>query len=803
MARFNAAIEFLRKKKISTPVVQIPNCVKDFLCIDHVHPNGIFKIEPGTGLCLYDRCYIFEDINYVNKDDNVKTSTLTELVSLFKRVDNQIKITLASEQTNMDKFMDQIFRPIHGEEYPDLKEGIGVWINQKINEGTRDIECIRYLTVTCYTYSFEYAESFFATLEDVLGQIFLSLESRLYRMNGEERLAVLQRILRLNQGGIAPKNIRTDLDGWKNEILPVHIHAESDGIKINNKYASVLFAQEYDSQVNEENLLYSLTTAPFPVYTTVDIERVKRRLVKDKLSNAHANNERAIGFEMEAAKQNNQINASPSYQRSENKKELEGMLKQVEKNDEEGSFVGLLVMVYADSVEELTNRVNAITTIAENSFTLVPYYEQQLRALTTLLPIGGRQVDHMRFLFTSSVVAFQPFHAKDLREPEGYVLGRNGSTNRLLIGNRKTLPAPHSIIVSHTGGGKSYFVNSQISQELLFSDDRIICIDPNNERKKFITVHGGQYFEFTPRCGIYLNSFEVPRKIWEGDAIDKDQFVAKKCEYAGRFTTACMKNIVVTQVDLNYVEEAVRQMYDTYFAGKKYEAQPTWQMAWENLKATREASTDETERKQLFNIIKCLESYVIGVYDMFAHPSNLDINNRLVGFGLLNIPPAAREPFLLTMMHFVAMRIDNNQGDMTAEHLVIEEAQSLCENDFIAAEFLYAVETYRKLGAMVTIIVQNLTYVLRNSRLCDMFSNCPYKVFFDLGGVDAGKLAEIIDLSLSEFKLLNKPKKGCGLLHWNGEVYHLDNFMEKTNILYEQFNTDFHEKAKLQKGASS
>ena len=803
MARFNAAIEFVRKKKLSVPVVQVPDNVKDFLGIDKVHPNGIFKIEPGNGLCLYDRCYIFEDINYVNKDDNVKTSTLSELVSLFKRVDNQLKITLASEQTNMDKFMEQVFRPIHGEEYPDLNEGIGVWINQKINEGTRDIECIRYLTVTCYTYSFEDAEAFFATLEDVLNQIFMALGSRLYRMNGEERLAVLQRILRLNQGGIAPKNIRTDSDGWKNQILPAYIHAEEDGILINNKYACVLFAQDYDSQVNEENLLYSLTKAPFPVYTTVDIERVKRRMVKDKLLNAHANNERAIGFEQEAAKSNRQIYAGPSYQKSENKKELEDMLKQVERNDEDGAFVGLLVMVYADSVDELTHRVNAISKIAESSFTLVPYYHQQLRALTTLLPMGGRQVDNMRFLFTSSVVAFQPFHAKDLRDPEGYVLGRNGTTNRLLIGNPKTLPAPHSIVISHTGGGKSYFVNSQISQELLFSDDKLICIDPNNERKIFITEHGGQYFEFTPRCGIHLNAFEVPRWIWEGDAIDKDQFIAKKCEYASRFTTSCMKNIVVTQVYLNYVEDAVRLMYDTYFSGKKYESQPTWQMAWDNLKVRREASTDDIEKRHLFDIIKCLESFVIGVYDTFAHPSNLDINNRLVGFGLLNIPQEAREPYLLTMMHFVAMRIENNQGDMIAEHLIVEEAQSLCKNDFIAAEFMYAIETYRKLGAMVTMIVQNLTYVLRNPQLCDMFSNCPYKVFFDLGGVDAEKLTEIVDLSLNEFKILNKPKKGCGLLMWNGEVYHLDNFMDKSNVLYEQFNTDFHEKAKLLKGESS
>lgn len=803
MSRFNASIEFARKKKLSTPVVTIPKNVKDFLCIDQVHPNGIFKIEPGNGICLYDRCYIFEDINYVNKDDGVKESTLSELIKLFKSVDNQIKFTFASEQTDMEVFLKQIFVPAHGKEYPDLQEGIGTWINQKIEEGTRDIERVMYLTVSCYTYSFEEADAFFATLDTVLQTIFQALGSRLYRMNGEERLAVLQRILRLNEAGIPPKNVTPDGDGWKNQILPAFIQPADDGIQINNKYACVLFGQDYDSTLNEEKLLYSLTAETvFPVYVTVDIERVKRRLVKDKLMNAHANNERAIGFEAETARKNRQNMIEPSYQRGKVKKELEGMVQRVEDNDEEGVFIGLLAMVYADTIDELSHRVDSICQIATtNSFTLVPYYNRQLKALNTILPIAGRQVDIMRFMFTSSAVAMQPFHAKDLQEQGGAILGLNSTTKRLLIGNRKMLPAPHGIIVSHTGGGKSFFTNStEISQVLLFSDDNIISIDPNNERKEFISNHGGQYFDFTPGGGIYLNPFEVPRHIWDGDSIDKDQFVAKECEYAERFTTSAMKNMTVTQVELNYVDDAVREAYKSYFGQNNYELQPTWKNAWDNLKKKRETSVDSKESDILFNIIKCLEAYVEGVYDTFAHPSNLDINNRLAGFGLMNIPKGAREPYLLTMMHFVGQRIENNQGDMTAEHLIVDEAQVLCKDDFIAAEFMYAIETYRKVGAIVTLIVQNLTYVLRNPQLCDMFSNCPYKVFFDLGGVDAEKLAEIVELSESEFRTLNESKVGCGLLIWNGQVYTLDNRMDKSNVLYPQFNTDFHEKAKQIKG---
>lgn len=802
MSRFNAAIEFARKKKMSTPVVDVPRNVKEFLNIDMLEPNGIFKLEPGYGVCLYDQCYIFEDINYVNQDTGQKTSTLLEINRIFRSLDNQIKWTIASEQRDMDAFMKEVFKPIHGEEYPDIEEGIGCWINQKLEEGTRDIQKVMYLTVTCYTSSFEEAQAFFSSVDTVLQGIFMALGSRLYRMSAEERLAAIQRMLRLNEPCIPPRNLTSGRDGWKNQILPARLRPEEDGLVINQKYACVLFGQDFDSSLNEEKLVYALTDAPFPVYVTVDFETVKRRLVRDKIMASHANNERSIAMESMGKQQTQQ---GMSYQKLQQKKDLEDMIKQVDDNDEEGVYVGLLVMVYADTQEELQRRVDMLCSIANsNYFTLSPCYDQQLQALSTILPIGGRRIDVMKFFFSSSAVAFQPFHAADLQHPDGRILGLNRTTKRLIRCDRKSLIAPHGIIVSHTGGGKSFFVNStEIAQVLLFTDDNLTIIDPNNEREKFIREHGGQYFDFTPRCGIHLNAFEVPRYVWDGDSLVKDRFVAKKSEFAGRFTAACMADMSITRVSLAYVEEVTEQMYADYFAGGKFENQPTLTDIWERLKSKETASTDEIEKRLLFDMTKCMDAYVHGIYDMFAHPSNMDISNRLVGFGLLNVPGTAKKVVFLTMMHFVGQRIEENQGNLKAERLIVEETQVLCKDEYIADELFYAIETYRKVGAIVTLIVQNLKFVLENSALCNMFSNCPYKVFFDLGGVDVNELVKIQELSKREIDALKTKEKGCGVLVCEDKVYLFNNFMEKDNVLYEQFNTDFHEKAKKKAGENS
>lgn len=800
MPGFNVNANFAKGKACTVPVVDVPKNLKESLCIDKAHVNGIFKIEPMHGTAMYDQCYIFEDVNYINKDEDKKDSTLLELMKLFKGMSGQFKITIASEQHDMDSFMQEVFVPKHGEEYPLLEKGVGKWIAQKIGEGTRDIKRTLLLTVTCRAKSFEEADAYFGTLDTSLSGIFYALKSRLYRMSAVERMLVLQRMLRAGESGIPVSEKEVKEDSWKNQILPAMIQAEEDYLKVNNKYVSIMFAQDFDQTLNEEKVVHALSDVLFPIYITLDMEPVRKRLLKNKLLNAHSNNEKTMAQERTRNQNMGQYGAGNSYSLVKKKEELEELMDQVDGNDEEALFLGMLVMIYASSLEELAQRADTIMQIATTSgFTLEPYYHRQLKALNTILPIGGRQVDHMRALLTSSAVAFQPFYAKDMQD-DGYVYGLNETTKQLLRGDRKKLPAPHGMICGHSGSGKSVLIKiTEIAQSLIFTNDDVVVMDPNNEQKVYIETLGGQFFDFTPQCQIHLNPLEVPEYVFYGSDIVKNEFIAKKTEYTVSFCTSIMINILVTQVHMNYIGHAVRQMYEEYFSSnKRYSRdknQPTLCRVRELLKVQIDRAEFREDKRILLDIVDSMEEYTEGVYDMFAHPSNLDMYSRLVGFGLKNIPKSVWEPAMLTIMHFLTMRIDYNQKDKIALRLVVDEAQYLCASESTAEQLLHAIETYRKVGAVVTLAVQNLTRVLENDKLRDMFSNCPYKCFLDQGGIDAEKLAEIQDLSAKEFAALENPKKGHGVMVWGGQVFLFDTYMEHDNALYPYINTDFHEQA--------
>ena len=70
--------QFAEKARLSQhPYKGFPKNVREAFSIAKVHENGIFQIEDGVNPCLYDRCYVFSDINYIDCDEGLFQSGRT------------------------------------------------------------------------------------------------------------------------------------------------------------------------------------------------------------------------------------------------------------------------------------------------------------------------------------------------------------------------------------------------------------------------------------------------------------------------------------------------------------------------------------------------------------------------------------------------------------------------------------------------------------------------------------------------------------------------------------------------------
>lgn len=124
---------------------------------------------------------------------------------------------------------------------------------------------------------------------------------------------------------------------------------------------------------------------------------------------------------------------------------------------------------------------------------VIPYYMRQRQALDTVLPIGGRYVDMMRALFTSSAAAFVPFNVVEMQMmDQPFYYGINQVSKEPIWANRKKLMNGNGFVFAVPGGGKSFTgAKMEAGSVFLNTEDDIIFVDPTLEYFDVAEAYGG------------------------------------------------------------------------------------------------------------------------------------------------------------------------------------------------------------------------------------------------------------------------------------------------------------------------
>lgn len=780
-----------------------PGSTRDSLFIHKANKSGIFQIERNGNRKLYDRCYAFTDINYINLDKEDKIHILENLMDFFKSMSLSFKITIVNEYQDMNGYINDIFSNKNDNDYPVISDGIRQWIDEKKEEARiYDVKRILLLTLTVRSSSYNEARSYFLGMDTEMERAFSAFKSRIVPLNGEQRLELIDRFFYKEDAG-APYSFEQDA---LYDVIPVSIDSYKDFMIFNrNQYVSVLFARRFDTSIDANKAIYTLSNREYPSFITIDYAPVAHDVTKDALKSMFGNNERAIAQEADSKKDNNQAVTGISYAKKKKRQELEMYMDQVDDDSEECIMASLMLTVTASSEDELVQRIESIQAQAKKLGIILDTYNQvQLKAFNAALPTGSRQVKMMRPFLASSLVALQPFYSKTLVEKGGTFYGRDVTTQQLVFANRKKLPSPHGVVVGNTGSGKSMLIKmTDISQVLLSSDDDIMIIDPQNETQYICALYGGKFFDMTPRGDIHINPMEVPLSVFnsKSDKVKKS-FISAVNGWANGFTEAVMKGLAYTSEHTVFIYDAVEKVYERVFTSKTL-VQPTIRDVRNELLKMEDSSEYDSDRRIIHMITNSLKPFTEGIYDMFAYPSDININSeRLVAFGLNNITDDIWQPVMTTIMFFLTNRVEFNQEVQRATRFIVDECQYVCKSISTGNILLSAVLTYRKFGGICTMAFQNLARVVMSEDLRDMLTNCGYKMFFKQEGTDAIALSKIQHLTEIEYEALSNDSPGRSVMVWNGKVILLDAFMNKDNPLYDTFSTNFHEKAEAMKKES-
>ena len=399
-------------KKASEPLYKTPKSIQETIEIMAVAENGIFEVSKNK----YSKCYRFCDINYTTATEDEQIGIFERYCKFLNSLDCNYKITINNKNKNMDDLRDKVLIAEKNDGFNNYRRIYNDIIEEKIIEGRQGIEQERYLTITIERKNFEEAKAQFATLEATIHKAFIELGAEIVPLSGNERLKVLYDYYHLGDEGSFDFDIKKAKKvgaDFKNDLCNGMVKYFPDHFEDESKFCKALFIKKYPSSLSDR-FINEITSLPVHSITSIDVVPVPKDLTTKVLQKKYLGIESDIIKQQRIRNKNNDFSTEISYAKRTEKKEIEEIMDDVRENDQCLFFVGVTIILMAESKKELDSVCETVETIGKrNSCTIDTHYLKQREALNTALPIGVRQVETMRTLLTQSLAVLMPFNVQE------------------------------------------------------------------------------------------------------------------------------------------------------------------------------------------------------------------------------------------------------------------------------------------------------------------------------------------------------------------------------------------------------
>ena len=348
-------------KKASEPLYKTPKSIQETIEIMAVAENGIFEVSKNK----YSKCYRFQDINYTTATEDEQIGIFERYCKFLNSLDCNYKITINNKNKNMDELRDKVLIAEKNDGFNNYRRIYNDIIEEKIIEGRQGIEQERYLTITIERKNFEEAKAQFATLEATIHKAFIELGAEIVPLNGNERLKVLYDYYHLGDEGSFDFDIkkakkvgadfRNDLCNGMVKYFPDHFEDES-------KFCKALFIKKYPSSLSDR-FINEITSLPVHSITSIDVVPVPKDLTTKVLQKKYLGIESDIIKQQRVRNKNNDFSTEISYAKRTEKKEIEEIMDDVRENDQCLFFVGVTIILMAESKKELESVCETVETI--------------------------------------------------------------------------------------------------------------------------------------------------------------------------------------------------------------------------------------------------------------------------------------------------------------------------------------------------------------------------------------------------------------------------------------------------------
>jgi type IV secretory pathway VirB4 component len=177
-----------------------------------------------------------------------------------------------------------------------------------------------------------------------------------------------------------------------------------------------------------------------------------------------------------------------------------------------------------------------------------------------------------------------------------------------------------------------------------------------------------------------------------------------------------------------------------------------------------------------------LELFTSGTLDAFAHPTNVDTQNRMVVYDIMDLGKQLKTMGLLVITDAMINRVTENWRSGKRTHIFVDEFHVVFENEYSGAFFNSAWRRFRKRNAYPTAITQNVEYLLDSVLASTMLSNSEFIVMLNQAASDREKLAKLLNISHEQMSYITNADAGSGLLRYGSSLVPFTNKFPKGKL---------------------
>ena len=734
----------------------------------------------------YSKTYKFTDTNYMvsGKEEQERMFVGYGDITNTLYYNSFPKITIINRRLNKIDFENKIKMPVGNDNLTIYREDLNSVFSKNSIESQGVIQ-EKLLTIATNKRNINDAEQYFSGKETDIEKGFAKLDSKLTELDANERLRIFYDFFRTGEEDLYHFDIKASMKkghSFKDYISPDSFEFREDYFKIGNRYGRVLFLKEFATFIKDD-IISELTDLNKNMMLSIDMKPVPKeeaiKLAEKKIMEVETN----IAKWQKSQNEHNNFSAELPYDLQRQREESKEFLNDLTERDQKMFLSTITIVHTADTKEELENDTEYLKGIAGRHLCQLGIFRyQQLDALNTVMPYGIKKVKITRTLTTESLSAFMPMKVQEIQDTHGIYYGKNAISKNMILIDRHELQNGNSFILGVSGSGKSFTAKQEITQIALKDKNAdIIIIDPEAEYKSLIQELGGEVIKISANSNNHINALDINKDYGENkDPIkDKSEFVLSLCEQIMGKDSAIGKH-------KSLIDRCTRTVYKNYINNNYKGTPPTL----EDFRQLLLKQTDPEAR----DIALSIELFTKGSLDTFARPTNVEVNNRMICYDIIELGEQLMPVGMLVILDNVLNRISKNREKGKTTYIFIDEIYLLFKYSFTAYFMEKLWKRIRKYGGFATGITQNVTELLEKKEASRMLSNSELIIMLNQSTTDRDKLADFLHIPENELNFITNSNTGEGLIKARNSIIPFRNVFPKNTELYKLMTTKPREK---------